>query len=70
MSAVVERARAAVRELLACYADARTIDEREDIARLIGCLQPGGGRSLAELAERALVLARESEDDRRKRGGR
>jgi hypothetical protein len=51
----VERARQAVRDLLAAYQEASTTTEREDVARLIGLLTPNGGRSIAELAEAALT---------------
>jgi len=54
----VERARRAAAELLAAYQAARTVDEREDVARMIACLMPGSSPTLAEMAERALAEAK------------
>jgi hypothetical protein len=59
MSNPVERARAAVHELLAAYQDARTTNEREEVASAIALLTPNGGRPLAELAAEALRGAKE-----------
>jgi hypothetical protein len=55
----VERARRAVRDLLAAYQEARTTNEREMVARLIACLTPTGALSLAEMADQALAVAKE-----------
>lgn len=59
MTGPVERARRAVRELLACYVDARTVNEREAVAKLIACLTPTGALTLAEMADQALAIAKE-----------
>lgn len=58
MSNPVERARHAATELLAAYEAAGDVTEREDIARIIACLEPRACRSLAEMAEAALAAAR------------
>ena len=60
MSTPVARARHAVREVLAAYQAATTANEREAIARLIACLTPTGALSLAEMADQALAVARET----------
>jgi hypothetical protein len=59
VNGVVPRAARAVRELLACYQQARTTNEREQVAKLIACLTPSGALSLAEMADQALAVAKD-----------
>jgi hypothetical protein len=60
MTDPVTRARRAAQELLDAYAAAQDTTTREDVARVIAALTPGGGASIAELADRALSAARSS----------
>jgi hypothetical protein len=52
------RAYSAVLAILAAQRDCRTSDEREAVARAVSFLNPGGGRSLSDLADDALSAAR------------